>query len=310
MSASEPLRCYVIIPTYRRAELLGRTLDSLSRARLPATLEAIFVVENAVRDGSEDVCAHYADQLPVRYLFNEQPGRSRAIQYAMAYCDHGLAIMFDDDIRIAEDCLVAYEQAAKAHDAGTYFGGAVGIDFEQLPEAWLYQYMPSSNKGYERTVELPTSRGGLRFLGFNIACFTEDFLAVGGMNPFLGAGAFKPGDGTNPTGSESDLQARLQARGVRPEFVPAAKVWHYVPLSRCSRDWLVHRAFRSGVEKALRTDKPGSRTWRLCWRACYMPLYFGLSYVAPFPQARFVLRQKAFQWAGEVNGLIKRRRVR
>jgi GT2 family glycosyltransferase len=308
MSAPIPLRCYVVIPTYRRPDLLARTLGSIAEARLPESLKAIIVVENAVRDGSEAVCAQYADRLPLRYLFNEQPGRSRAIECGFAQCEPGLVIMFDDDIRVAGDCLVAYERAAKALGPGSYFGGAVGIDFDQPPEPWLRRYMPSSIVGYDRREELPTSGGELRFLGFNMACFTEDFFAAGGMNPNLGAGAFEPGDGTNPTGSEWDLQARLQAHGVKPEFLPAAEVWHYVPPSRCSSEWVLHRAFRSSVELALNTGTPGARVRRLVRKAPSALLRYLLSDLAPSPQRRFAMRKKAFHWAGELNGLLKRRR--
>lgn len=86
------MRMNIVIPTYQRTGLLERTLESIARARLPQSLEAIIVVENGERAGSEAVVQRFKDRLPVRYLFNEQPGRSRAVQTGVEQCLDGLAV--------------------------------------------------------------------------------------------------------------------------------------------------------------------------------------------------------------------------
>lgn len=309
MSCKEPFRCHIVIPTYCRPQLLARTLESIAQADRPHSLQQVVVVENAVRGGAEAVCEQFAERLPVRYFFNQPSGRSRALQYAMERIEPGLAIMFDDDIRVAPRCLTAYESAACAQGPGTYFGGAAGIDYEQTPDTWMYEYLASSQKGYNTLAETPRQKGALRFLGFNLACFTEDFFAVGGMNPHLGSGALEPGRGRNPVGSEWDLQQRFQAVGVKPEFLPEARVWHYVPASDCSMAWLLNRRFRVGVEKSLKRHNCVQRLITLILSTPWRAVQYLVSFLIPGRRKRYLLRSKAFTWAGELQGLRDRRRL-
>ena len=51
------------------------------------------------------------------------------------------------------------------------------------------------------------------------------------------------------------MQARLRKAGVRPVYVPAARVWHYVPAERSSPAWAEARAYRHGVQAALQIPR-------------------------------------------------------
>ena len=64
-----PPACSVIIPTYNRAELLRRTLDSLVRQDLPtAEFEVLVVDDGSSRPHRRGGCASYADRLDAAVL--------------------------------------------------------------------------------------------------------------------------------------------------------------------------------------------------------------------------------------------------
>jgi len=100
------------------------------------------------------------------------------------------------------------------------------------------------------------------FLGFNWAAHSQDLRRVGGFDPNFG-----PGSPTGARGQESNMQLRLQASNVRPQYVADAMVWHFVPESRCSVEWSLDRVYQHAVESGLRSGE-GTRTG--------VPMLFGI----------------------------------
>ena len=66
--------CSVIIPTYNRAELLRRTLDSLAGQQLPRTSFEVLVVDDGSSDHTAELVAGYRDRLDLRYFFQPDEG--------------------------------------------------------------------------------------------------------------------------------------------------------------------------------------------------------------------------------------------
>lgn len=92
----------VVIPTYNRARLLHHTLDALRRQTLAADRFEVVVVDDGGSDDAEDVVRSFADDLDVKYYWQEdigfRAGKARNIGTAIAsgkyvvYVDTGVLL--------------------------------------------------------------------------------------------------------------------------------------------------------------------------------------------------------------------------
>ena len=82
-----------IIPTYNRADLLPRALDSvLGQTRRP---DQVLVVDDGSTDGTSDVLARYGDRITVIQQANA--GKSTTLNRAVSRIETGWVWIFDDD---------------------------------------------------------------------------------------------------------------------------------------------------------------------------------------------------------------------
>jgi len=235
----------VLVATAHRPGLLARTLDSVAEARLPSGLRRVVVVENGDSNSAAAVCARFDGRLPIECHHVAQRGKGAATQYGLESIGSGLVVFFDDDVRIAPEVLTAYVAAAEEHGPDCFYGGPVSIDYEEAPPDWLLEFLPYSARGWTWH-----ETDWHWFLGFNWAAFAEPALRLGGARADLGPGAAARYV-DSPTGMETEMQRRMVAAGMQRRFVPEARVWHWVPRTRCSIEWALQRAHRNGISEGL-----------------------------------------------------------
>lgn len=235
----------VIVPTAGgRLPLLRCTLDSLAACRLPAGYCETLIVENGGREGADTVVEVAAPRLLCRYLYVDRGNKSHALNTAVKQASEGLLVFLDDDVRASPHLLMRYVEAMGKVAAGCVYGGPVGVDYEQEPAEGLVKYLPPSARGWSLQTGEPL--GTRCFLGLNWAAFRGDLLEAGGFDINHG-----PGSPLGALGQETQMQQRLRRRGLRSVYVPDAWVWHYVPESRCSAEWLLGREHHRSVAKGL-----------------------------------------------------------
>lgn len=238
-----PFSLIVAIPTSGRLDLLRRTLDSLSRCRIPAGYRKTIVIENGPKSGVEEVVKSFQPLLMTQYFYEPIGNKSLALNRVLEREQGGLIFFTDDDARFHGEILCAYADAARGIGRGQFYGGPMGVDYEQEPPSWYNTYLPPSAIGLEFGSHRKFLTQDLRpFLGINWAAFAKDLILLGGFNPDLG-----PGSAIKSTGQEADMHRRLFDSGVQQVDVPEAMVWHYVPKARCSPRWIIKRAYRQGV---------------------------------------------------------------
>lgn len=236
---------HIVIATHGRLELLKRTLDSLARCKKPSSYQGTIVVENGCRSGIKSLLDSYKDLLNPSYLYTHHGNKSHALNLALDHIDSGLIFFTDDDVRLSIDILLEYEEAALECGPGTFFGGPIDVEYDIPPASWLSQYLPASARGWALNgIECEKHPW---FLGFNWSAFHGDLMEIGGFDIRFG-----PGSSTGGVGQETDMQKRLQEAGVKQLFVPDAKVWHYVPVDRCSPEWVLQRQYRNGISDGYR----------------------------------------------------------
>lgn len=243
--APERLTAAIIIATHARADRLRRTLDSLASGRVPPALTDVLVVENGAQSGASAICEEFRSDLPIRYLFERKPSKTRALNRATESTAATLLVFFDDDVRVGEGTVAAYVAAAERHGRRHHFAGPLLIDAEEEPPAWLVPYLPVSVTGWHPGDE-EAYVDDARLIGSNWALFRDDLIAAGGFAEHLG-----PGATSGALGDETELQERLLQAGGRGVYLPEATAWHWVPRQECSFAWARRRKYRDAVTYRL-----------------------------------------------------------
>lgn len=304
------LRLNVLIATHGRTRLLERTLDSLVETSRPAGFEHIHVIENGSDAGAADICRRAKLKLPVEYRHEQQAGKARALQRMIEQLGGGLVVFLDDDVRVSPQLFDSYARAADAEGGGCFYGGPLLIDYEKPPPDWLAGRLPVSAAGWQpNDPDNPFEGQNSRFLGANYGVMVETLLGVGGLHGGLGPGAMRPGCEGNPSGEETELQDRLIAAGVRPKYLPEARVWHYVPRQRATPRWALGRHYRNRMFRAMIEPQPsGKRLWFDVpvdlWRQLFaLGLTAMFANFHPSPRARFERRLPYYRLRGYIHGL-------
>lgn len=287
----------VAIPTDgTRPDLLRRTLDSLGRCSRPPAHRATIVVENGARRGVEEMLASCPPELRLRYRFSPPANKSAALNLVLEEVGDELVVMFDDDVRLDEGILDCYAAAATA-GAGTFFGGPLGVDYEEPPAPEVRPYLPPSARGWSgEPLKYAT------FLGPNWAAFAADLRAAGGFDVRYGPGA-------PMGGQESEMQQRLVRSGCRAVYLPGARAWHYVPRARCSPQWALERNYRSFVMHGF--GQPRRLAGRVVPSAVLVPYLCAAAagatlWLYPFRRTRF----RARVWQHRARGALAGVRLR
>ena len=253
-----PLDLSVVVCTRDRAPELARTLDGLTRARIPEALRwELLVVDNGSTDATGDVLHGFGDRLPVRVAREPRPGLSIARNRALDEARGDALLWTDDDITVGADWIERYVEALAAHPECGFFGGAIRAAFRTGTPAWAAAAWPHVSRYW--AVREPPDVG---------APVTPDYVPYGAnfairreiqrrypYDPELGR---RPGD--LRSGEEWDVLRRALADGVRGRWVAAA-VDHRIGAERATPEFVcaVARAIgRAGAE----TLAGAGPTWR------------------------------------------------
>jgi glycosyltransferase involved in cell wall biosynthesis len=235
----------VIIPTYNRANLLIKTLESLFRAiRPPDLVVSIAVVDNNSRDETPEVIQRY----PVRYVFEQKPGRSHALNAGITQTRGDLVAMIDDDEEIAVSWYTKIADSFRKPGLD-FIGGPYEPKFEIPPPKWLtgslrgaVGWMDFGSTAQPYGNEFP----GL-LLGGNVVIRRAMLDRVGLYNTSIG----RTGNRLM-TGEDDDMYARLLKAGARGMYCPDLIVHHWIPAARLSKHYLRRWTFWAGVSEGVR----------------------------------------------------------
>lgn len=249
MSKTRMYSVDIVIPTYKRADLIQRCLSSLAKIQMPNEIENIWVVENGPKCGVDEITRDFSPVLPVRYLYRDVGNLSLARNLGIENSNADFIIFFDNDLRFEQETIQSYIDGFNKHGKGYFYGGSLDPDYEDPPPEWLVSHLPPSAKGFDLgNLEKIITRSA--FLGGNHA-FSKEHLDIHNGYDVNGAEGFNSG----AVGEETRLQKKLLTQGIKGVYLPKAKVLHYVPKENCSVSWLLKRAERYGLALALE-EKP------------------------------------------------------
>ncbi|MBN1344651.1 MAG: glycosyltransferase family 2 protein [Phycisphaerae bacterium] len=242
----------VVICTYNRAESLNRALASIHAARIPEGCSwEVLVIDNRSTDHTPRVAGAWSDRLPLRYLYESEPGLSAARNRALVETRGRLLAFTDDDVEVDGAWLAALLAARRCWPTASYLAGQILPAYDYPRPSWLTEQCERMLAGVVVRFSLPRKSGPLtpgepRPMGANLAFDARRLRDVGGFRTDLGR------NGTSLIGGEEvAVLAELERQGSHGVYVPEAIVNHYTPADRLRRAFLV-RYFTAVGRAAVR----------------------------------------------------------
>jgi glycosyltransferase involved in cell wall biosynthesis len=166
----------VVVPTYRKKELLACTLNSLSAQTYPHDLVEVVVVDDCSEDGTgeflEGVEAPYR-VLALRHETNR--GRAAARNTGIAAASGEIVVFLDDDMRADPRLLSSHVRFHDAHPNAAAIGNAVTAP--ELGDSLLFRYIDS--RGVHKLP--PGGRSPARYFVTNNASVPRRALTEAGL---------------------------------------------------------------------------------------------------------------------------------
>jgi glucosyl-dolichyl phosphate glucuronosyltransferase len=256
------MKITIAICTWNRSRLLQRTLESMCGLAAPAGIEwELIVVNNNSTDSTDDVIRLFQNRLPIRGLFEKTPGKSNAANLAIKNSAGDYIIWTDDDVTVDNDWLAVYVKAFETWPTAEYFGGAILPGFEAAPPPWIQQNLKHFG-GLLGVRDLGPEERPLtaseRPFGANMA-FRRSVFDKWGFDPRLG-----PQGGDRLTHEETVLLEQLRCSGAIGVWVPAARVWHYIPKERLTKSQIWNIYYTMGKSEVIvRGVPPGKILFRV-----------------------------------------------
>lgn len=244
----------VIIPTQNRSTLLAKTLSSITRQGFPVGQFEVIVIDNGSTDDTKAVCEGFSGTLPhFRYVYDPRPGLHVGRHRGLREAEGKVLVYADDDINPYETWLQALADSFSDPAVGMA-GGNDLPEFESAPPPWFDQLWIQVPEGkYITQFSLidfgnqPREISPYYIFGCNFAIRKQLLLEVGGFHP---DGVPKKllrlrGDG------ESYVAASVLAKKCKVVFNPLASVYHWVPASRMTLQYIYDRAYAQGVSDSF-----------------------------------------------------------
>jgi glycosyltransferase involved in cell wall biosynthesis len=244
------MRLEVLVPTYNRQEMLGRTLSSLQAAAVPPALEVrVTVLDNNSKDETREVVEDWMKRFDGRlgYLFEERQGKSYALNSGIAASNADLIGFIDDDEEVDANWYQTVEEAFSERDVD-FIGGPYKPRWGAEPPGWLPEDYPAVIgviDGGDKIVAYDEKFPGI-LMGGNAVIKRAVFDKVGPYETEVG----RIGDGLL-AGEDEDMYRRLLAIGARGDYRPDLIIYHYIPPERLTkryyRRWCFWRAVSCGL---------------------------------------------------------------
>ena len=249
------LEISLVIPTYKRADLLELLLDSLLEQSVPAEIFEVIVVDNAP-EGDARV-ARLCDSekyaaLTLTCVHHPIPGTSEARNKGISMARAPLVGFADDDNVLPSGWM---ENAIECHKRmpGLIIGGPYHPFYTTPKPDWLLD--PYLTLSWGREARQLGEREHL--FGGNMAWPAGLLREVGGFSTRIGrVGA------NREYGEETEIQIRAEQVGAGRWFDPKLFNYHHVPPDHMRAGWFMKSRWYHGKAKArvflqdlVRTDK-------------------------------------------------------
>lgn len=236
----------VILATYKRNEILSRTLESFCCLNTSGLNWEVIVVDNANDSSTEQLISGYTDKMPIKYIVETKRGKNNALNKAIEIAKSELFVFTDDDVLADCNWLLEMWEGSKRWPSFSIFGGRI---LPNLPQGKipLSKEHPFFNSAYViADWDLAEGQYDSRYVwGPNMAIRSKIFHDGWRFNPDIG-----PCGCNYMMGSETEFTMRLHKAGMGAVYLPECLVYHQIRLEQLETNWLYERAFRFGRSHA------------------------------------------------------------
>jgi succinoglycan biosynthesis protein ExoM len=255
---SVPPEITICVCTRRRREQLLKLLQAVSSLERGQLTFDIVVCENDDLPTAKSVVDEWrlANSVAIKYVQQAVPNISLSRNAAIDCATGKWIAMIDDDEWPASDWLLQMYSCAVKHEADAIFGPVMQI-FERRPLEWI------AIQANFKPIIAPTGTA----VQWNMAATGNALIRRQLLLNEVGAGNFDPRYG-NSGGEDTALFARMIVRDrMKVVWCAEAVCYETVPPDRCTVNWLVRRALRSGQLSGviLRTTQS-----RFRWTSLYL----------------------------------------
>jgi glycosyltransferase involved in cell wall biosynthesis len=228
----------IVIPTFNRGYMLGDCLEAFFAADPARNLDwRITVVDNNSADNTKEVVQSFSAKYgeKVRYLFEQKPGRSTALNCGISASDRKLIGMIDDDEIVDRTWLTVIEDCFQDQTLDYIGGACLGL--------WRTERPPWLPPGYAGVLSaddperLPKQRES--FANENL--FLQGGNSVVKRALFERVGLYAGNLGRSATGlgscEDHDMFDRFKTSGANGLYAPDLIIHHIVPPERVTRSY-------------------------------------------------------------------------
>ena len=229
----------VIIPTYNRVDRLVRCLEALERQTLDGSRVEILVVDDGSNDGTGESVRPFLSDARIRYFRQPNSGPARARNVGIRAATGRLLLFIGDDIMATPHLL---ERHIACHERTQ--GGPVAVvgltEWSNRTEITPLMRYPAKGAGsqfayheIERGLADPNDLP-YRFFYTSNASIARAFLLENDL--------FFDEEFVDAMGEDGELAYRMQQKGLRLVYEPAAMAYHEHPVtfeSTCRRSFLL-----------------------------------------------------------------------
>lgn len=237
------MKASIIVPTYQRAQHLREAVASVVAQNFPKDEYEILVVDNAPQATPESmVLCEPLSSPPIRYVHEPCNGLHNARHAGARLAQGDILVYIDDDVSCPSGWLAAL-LAPYADSEVSCVGGRILPLYEAEPPEWLTDFsgfLSLLDRGDE-TKELGWPQD---IYGCNFSIRKSVLIAVGGFNPDSFGDPrliWYRGDG------ESGLLLKIYRAGYKVVYTPHGWLYHRVPKTRMTVQYLARRAFNQGL---------------------------------------------------------------
>ena len=248
------IKISVIMPTLNRATFVKDAVKSICKSKkITINQYEVIVVDNGSTDNTKDVCISLIEQFPehnIVYVYEPIAGLLSGRHKGVEYAKGDILTFVDDDIIVDPLWLYSIDESFEKLSGCEMLGGRSLPKYESEPPSWLnnlwYKKDDMLMCGYLSLIDLglKTKQINPRYIwGLNYSIKKETFLKLGGFNPDCMPTKLQRFQGDGETG----LSLKAIDQNVKAYYNPNVLVYHLVPRTRMTKEYMYKRMFYQGV---------------------------------------------------------------
>lgn len=250
------IKASIIVPTYNRADYLGKCLDAIAGQTVGISFFEVIVVDNNSKDHTKDVVSVFARSHPLlslRYFLENKQGTSFARNRGIIEAFGNILCFADDDTLPCSDWLKELLDTFVDADIGCA-GGPMELDYQGLERpSHLRGDLQGLLGGFQLSYSVPTVVTDWTEFpwGGNMAFRKDIFSVVGFFSTALG-----PSADIRLTAEETEFIRRIPEHGYKVLYVPTAITKHLVPPERLKKSYIYKVGYGLASSHVILTSDP------------------------------------------------------